>query len=90
MWMTAIIIVILKHFDKFILMPILRNVFELKLASEKIQRDSFCLFFGLHNNTYVQMPQARVWAHYISTLVLFLPDHRDLNSCVNPETQLKV
>ena len=27
---------------------------------------------------YVQMPQARVWAHYISTLVLFLPDHRDM------------
>ena len=29
---------------------------------------------------YVQMPQARVWVHYISTLVLLLPDHRDLNS----------
>ena len=39
---------------------------------------------------YVQIPQARVWAHYISTLVLFLPDHRDLNSCANPEPQLKV
>ena len=39
---------------------------------------------------YVQMPQARVWAHYISTLVLLLPNHRDLNSCVDPEPQLKV
>ena len=36
------------------------------------------------------MPQARVWAHYISTFVLFLSDHRDLNSCANPEPQLKV
>ena len=30
--------------------------------------------------TYVQMPQARVWSHYISTLVLLLPDHHELNS----------
>ena len=27
--------------------------------------------------------------HYISTLALLLPDH-DLNSCVNPEPQLKL
>ena len=39
---------------------------------------------------YMQMPQAWVWANYISTLVLLLPDHRDLNSCVDPEPQLKV
>ena len=39
---------------------------------------------------YVQMPQAQVWAHFISTLVLFLPDHHDLNSNVNPAPQLKV
>ena len=44
----------------------------------------------LLNQPYVQMPQARVWAHYIFTLALFLPDHHDLNSCVNPEPQLKV
>ena len=29
---------------------------------------------------YVQMPQAQAWASYISTLVLLLPDHRDLKS----------
>ena len=28
-------------------------------------------------------------SHYISTLVILLPD-RDLNSCANPEPQLKV
>ena len=39
---------------------------------------------------YMQMPQAGVWAHFISNIVLFLPDHHDLNSCANPEPQLKV
>ena len=29
-------------------------------------------------------------SHYISTIMLFLPNRRDLNSCVNPEPQLKV
>ena len=40
--------------------------------------------------SYVQIPQAWVWAHYISTLVLMLPNHCDLNSCAGPEPQLKV
>ena len=38
-------------------------------------------------NSCVQMPRAGV---YISTLVLFLSNHHDLNSCANPEPQLKV
>ena len=39
---------------------------------------------------YVQMPHAQVWAHFLSTLVLLLPDHHVLNSNVTLEPQLKV
>ena len=36
---------------------------------------------NLHTPVYgnVQIPQAWVWAHYIYTLVLLLPDHRDIS-----------
>ena len=65
---------------------------KVELGESHLNFHDFCLHKAAVThyswNLRARDPSLRL-SHYISTLMLFLPNH-DLNSCVNPEPQLKV